>query len=83
MPHHVTAAQACILQELVAAGLRQTELRPSGAPVDHLLAQLKSQPAATAAFIGQESCRCGKQLEGLIAGLGQAHRAPTPRCQRC
>jgi hypothetical protein len=83
MPHHVTAAQAAILQELVAAGLRQTAVKPSGAPVDTLLAQLKSQPVATAAFIGQEGCLCGKQLEHLISRLGTSRHGPIPQCQGC
>lgn len=82
MEHHVSAAQASILQELVAVGLVQTRSDCKG-PVDRLLSQLRLQPAATASFIGREGCRCGRQLEHLIAELDEARPAPTRRCRQC
>lgn len=77
----VTAQQACILQQLVAGGFTRTTSH--GGVADPLLALLRTDPVGTTAFINQESCRCGNQLQSLILAAAAPNPSPMRPCQRC
>jgi hypothetical protein len=80
-PPTITKEQANIVQLLVAKGLTHTTA--TGGAAAPLLALLRTDPVGTTAFINQESCRCGKQLQSLILSSSASHPSPMQQCPEC